>query len=82
MMRHRSRVWWLSGFATAAALGLGVPASVVGQQLVALLNAGSTKIQLAQASQDRIDEVVAETETLEIQYKQIMKEIDKGIFAW
>ena len=38
--------------------------------------AGTDRVQVAQASQERIDEVVRETQDLESEYKQIMKQID------
>ncbi len=52
-----------------------VPASFAGD-LDQVLLAGTDRVQLAQASQQKIDKVVSQTETLESEYKQIMKQID------
>jgi hypothetical protein len=41
-----------------------------------VLSAGASKIQLAQASQQRIDATVLETENLESEYKQVTRQID------
>lgn len=41
-----------------------------------VLRAGNERLELAQASQQRIDQVVEETSDLEAEYKQIMKQID------
>ena len=45
------------------------------------LLATADKTQRAQASQERIDSVVRETQDLESQYKQIMKEIEARLAA-
>jgi hypothetical protein len=44
--------------------------------LDAVLSSGTEKIELAQASQARIDEMVEETRGLESEYTRLMKEID------
>ncbi len=41
-----------------------------------VMRTGTDRVQVAQASQDRINEVVRETQDLESEYKQIMKQID------
>jgi hypothetical protein len=51
-------------------------ASVGAQDLDAVLDEASTNTGLARASQERVDEVVEQTQTLEGQYRQILKEID------
>lgn len=41
-----------------------------------VLRAGTGRVQLAQASQERVDQVVGETSELENEYKQILKQLD------
>lgn len=60
----------------AVALGASTPLSAFPAGLDAVLSAGAEKIQLAQASQQRINDVVAQTENLEAEYKQVMKQLD------
>ncbi len=57
-------------------LGLtAAPGSLAGD-LDQVLLASTDRVQLAQASQQRIDNVVDQTDDLETEYKQIMKQID------
>ncbi|MDX2475384.1 MAG: DUF3450 domain-containing protein [Candidatus Krumholzibacteria bacterium] len=57
-------------------LGLLVaPVSHAGD-LDKVLLASNDRVQLAQASQQKIDRVVSETNTLEADYKQVMKQLD------
>jgi len=51
------------------------PGSLAGD-LDQVLLASTDRVQLAQASQQRIDQVVDQTDDLESEYKQIMKQID------
>ncbi len=51
-------------------------AHLVASDLESVLNASVEKIQLAQASQKKVDEVVGQTENLEAEYKQVVKQLD------
>ena len=63
--------------AIAVALAVGGVAFVVSaKDMDDLLGAGEQRIQLAQASQDRIDDVVQETRDMEGRYRQLVKETD------
>ena len=57
-------------------LGLGTSSIAQEDRLEKLMEVGSQRIQLAQASQQRIDEVVEETESLESEYKLLTKQLD------
>jgi hypothetical protein len=59
-----------------ALLAFGMPTSKATAGVGEVLAASTERIQLAQASQVRIDEVVEETRSLESDYKQVLKEID------
>ena len=59
-----------------AALGLALAATASAADLDQVLDAESNAIQLAQASQSRIDETVRETEALEAEYAQLVKQLD------
>ena len=54
---------------------LATPGSLAGD-LDEVLLASNDRAQLAQASQQNIDRVVSETNTLEADYKQVMKQLD------
>ena len=41
-----------------------------------VMKAGTVRMQVAQASQQRIDDVVRETQDLEAEYKQVLKQLD------
>lgn len=60
----------------AAVLGLMAAVEAPASDLDEVLDAGAEKIRLAQASQQRIDDAVRETETLESEYKQLTKQLD------
>ncbi|HMB69727.1 MAG TPA: DUF3450 domain-containing protein [bacterium] len=60
----------------ATALGLGLATIAAAGELDPVLAAEAGKIQVAQASQQRIDKIVDETGDLETQYKQVTKELD------
>jgi hypothetical protein len=65
--------------ATAAiplALLLSAPASRADEDLQKVINTGDQTVQDARASQERIDRMVGDTEGLERQYRQTLKEID------
>lgn len=65
--------------ATAAvplALILSAPPSGADEDLQKVISAGDRTVQDARASQERIDEMVGETEDLERRYRQTLKEID------
>jgi septal ring factor EnvC (AmiA/AmiB activator) len=55
---------------------LGLTAAAFAGELDEVLEAETERLQLAQASQQRIDQVVDQTDELESEYKQIMKQLD------
>ncbi len=57
-------------------LGLAVAPTAQAGDLDQVLLAGTDRVQSAQASQQRIDQVVSQTDELESEYKQIMKQLD------
>ena len=63
-----------AGLLAAAALGLAAAATA--DELDDVLRSEQEAIRLAQASQGRIDQVVAETRDLEAEYRRLLKEID------
>jgi hypothetical protein len=60
----------------AVVLGLGLPSVAAAGDIDAVIDAGESKTQLARASQQRIDDVVEQTQTLESEFKQVTKETD------
>lgn len=64
----RLLVWALPALVAASAAGA--------QDLDRVMQAGADRVQVAQASQERIDEVVDRTADLETEYKQILKQLD------
>jgi hypothetical protein len=66
----------LLGATITMAAALGLPPGAVADDLDAVLESERTAVQLAQASQGRIDEVVGETRNLEADYRRLLKEID------
>jgi TolA-binding protein len=62
--------------AVCTALVMSVPLSGTTQSLGQVLNAQQGRIKLAQESQQKIDRVVAQTRSLEDQYKSVLKEIE------
>ena len=65
---------WL--VATGAAAALVLPLTGSTQSLDQVLNAETARIRLSQESQERIDNVVKQTRSLEDQYKAVLKEIE------
>ena len=65
---HRARWCFLALLILAGAAQAG--------ELDQVLDAGAQRVQLAQASQERIDATVGETSELENEYKQILKQLD------
>ena len=65
---------WL--VASGAAVALALPLTGSTQSLDQVLNAETARIRLSQESQDRIDDVVKQTRSLEDQYKAVLKEIE------
>ena len=59
-------VWLLLAAATGSSAG----------DLDQVMKSATDRVQLAQASQQKIDKVVGQTEDLESEYKQIMKQLD------
>jgi multidrug efflux pump subunit AcrA (membrane-fusion protein) len=57
-------------------LALSSTSGSVASDLDQVLASASDRIQVAQASQQKIDQVVGQTNDLETEYKQIMKQID------
>lgn len=66
--------WLVAGSAVYALLLL--PTFAMAQSLQQVLNAQERRIRLAQESQERIDNVVKQTRSLEDQYKAVLKEIE------
>ena len=65
---------WL--VASSAVVALALPLTGSTQSLDQVLNAETARIRLSQESQDRIDNVVKQTRSLEDQYKAVLKEIE------
>ena len=59
-----------------ACLVLMAASSTFASELDDVLESASDRLVLAQASQQRIDQVVSQTDDLESEYKQIMKQLD------
>ncbi|MCP4573658.1 MAG: DUF3450 domain-containing protein [bacterium] len=75
-MKHRpTAARNLAWFLPSLVLALAVTA-VTAQDLDQVMQAGADRIQVAQASQERIDQVVDQTDGLESEYKQILKQLD------
>jgi hypothetical protein len=70
MKDHRIRI------VSAIVLGLTMASPAITADLSTVIGASADNVQLAQASQKRIDDVVLQTEDLEIEYKQVMKRLD------
>ncbi|GJM43536.1 MAG: DUF3450 domain-containing protein [Gemmatimonadota bacterium] len=71
--------WW-PGFVAAAlfssVIGIAAVRPASAQDLETVLTAGQEKDRSAQASQERVEDLAARTETLESQFKQAQKELD------
>lgn len=65
-----------AGILTILWVGLMATSCGFASELDKVMGQGTDRIQVAQASQERIDDVVRETQDLEAEYKQIMKQID------
>jgi hypothetical protein len=75
MIKHRVRTVVLSAFVAAGSLSLGTAA--MGQTtLDEVLQEGISTNVLAQASQERINEIVGDTDKLIDQYKNVLKTVD------
>jgi len=74
MREHRIR--GRASVAIAPMLGLGLATIAAAGELAPVLAAEADKIEVAQASQQRIDKMVDETDDLETEYKQVTKELD------
>ncbi len=61
---------------TVICLVLATASSSLAGDLDQVLLAGADRVELAQASQQKIDDVVSQTNGLESEYKQVMKQID------
>lgn len=66
----------LTGILIVFWVGLVAPPVGISSDLGEVMRAGTDRAQMAQASQERIDEVVRETQDLESEYKQVMKQVD------
>jgi len=67
---------WMSWIVTGSALCVLLPSSVMAQSLEQVLNVQERRVRVAQESQERIDQVVKKTRSLEDQYKAVLKEIE------
>ncbi|MDG1021168.1 MAG: DUF3450 domain-containing protein [Emcibacteraceae bacterium] len=75
MIKHRVRTFVLSAFVAAGSLSLGTAA--MGQTtLDEVLQEGISTNVLAQESQERINEIVGDTDKLIGQYKNVLKTVD------
>ncbi|WP_438993441.1 DUF3450 domain-containing protein [Pseudemcibacter sp.] len=75
MIKHRVRTFVLSAFVAAGSLSLGTAA--MGQTtLDEVLQEGISTNVLAQESQERINEIVGDTDKLIDQYKNVLKTVD------
>lgn len=74
MREHR--ITGRASAAFASVLGLGLATLAAAGELAPVLAAEADKIEVAQASQQRIDKMVDETGDLETQYEQVTKELD------
>lgn len=74
-VRHVTARWMLC-IVPAILLTLGAVANTANADVDEVVAASTERIQLAQSSQARIDEVVEETRSLETDYKQVLKELD------
>ena len=74
-MSPRNWMSWLVAGSAVCALLLP-PSFAMAQSLQQVLNAQERRIRLAQESQERIDNVVKQTRSLEDQYKAVLKEIE------
>ncbi len=76
-MKRPSGAWRFLAPALAAIwLVTALASSGLASDLDQVLASASDRVQVAQASQQRIDQVVDQTAELETEYKQIMKQID------
>jgi len=76
MTKERSIARPIRRLLPAAVLGLGTSATVIAADLYAVMDSGAERVKAAQQAQDRIDAVVEQTDGLEAQYKQLMKQGD------
>ena len=76
MKRMSAAKWSLTGILPALLVGLFAVTGPLASDLDTVLKAGADRIELAQASQQRIDAVVDQTDDLVSEYKQIMKQLD------
>jgi hypothetical protein len=76
MKAFRTMAGWKLCVVPAALFAIGIAAPPVLADVGEVVAASADRIQLAQASQARIDEVVEETQSLETEYKQVLKELD------
>jgi hypothetical protein len=75
MIKHRVRTVVLSAVVAAGSLSIGTAA--IGQTtLDEVLNEGISTNVLAQESQERINEIVNDTDRLIGQYKNVLKTVD------
>ena len=76
MLHSRGRGSKLVASGAAFAAALCSASRVAPADLAALLDTSAAAIEIAQSSQKKIDAVVQETENLESQYKQVLKQLD------
>ncbi len=79
MKHYLDKSRWVLGAAVAATLvcGLGVvaPQPTAAKDLDNVLNAQTARIQLAQASQEKVNKVAKETRDLEAEYRRLIEEL-------
>lgn len=67
---------WMSWLVAGSAVCALLPSFAMAQSLEKVLNAQERRIRLAQESQERVDNTVKQTRSLEDQYKAVLKEIE------
>lgn len=67
---------WMSWLVAGSAVCALLPSFAMAQSLEKVLNAQERRIRLAQESQERVDNTVKQTRSLEDQFKAVLKEIE------
>ncbi len=67
---------WMSWLVAGSAVCALLPSFAMAQSLQKVLNTQEQRIRLAQESQERVDNTVKQTRSLEDQYKAVLKEIE------
>ncbi|MEN8006259.1 MAG: DUF3450 domain-containing protein [Candidatus Krumholzibacteriota bacterium] len=76
MIKRPAARIFLARVLPAFLFGLAFSPGSIASDLDDVLHAGAARVQIAQASQARIDEMVSQAQDLESEYKQVMKQVD------